>query len=128
MQTPTADTVHDQMIMVKALDIAGYFARPGRRAGEFIPGFPAENGLVVTITHSRQCVCPQQDIPDDPLEIGDELRIGPEVVGGFAPERGVFAAATLPFPIVHQRNDEADTFFVGHLSARSNVRKAFSLY
>jgi len=57
-------TVHHQMVRIQALDVARDLSRPLGGWGYLIAGFPAQDGLVIAITHAGQVVWSQDQKMD----------------------------------------------------------------
>ena len=122
---PAGVAVHDEVIRVETLDVSSDLARPCGGALKFVAGFPAQNGFVIAITHAGQRVRAREDESNRLLEVGGDLRIGPEIVFGFAAPAGVFGAAAHPRPVVHERNNQAHALFVGGLQHAVERNKRF---
>ena len=101
------------MIRVERFDVVRNLARPGGRRNNLISGFPAEHGFIVGVTDTGEGVRAREHKMNRLLEVGDKLRVGPEILLGFAAPARVFGAAALPNPVVHERNDEPDAGAIG---------------
>ena len=47
------------------------------------------------------------------LELGNDVRVGPEIVAGLAEPSRVFGAATHPWPVIDERDDNPNTDTIG---------------
>src|SRR5262249_43984297 len=108
--------VNHEMILVDLLDVRGNFMRPRWCWINFVTGFPAENGWLVTIRDTGVGVFSRENVMNGCFEVVNDLSIIPESFGRLATKCRVFANATPPLGLVNKWNDHSNSLAVGNFN------------
>ncbi len=103
------------MTSVDALDVCGNCLCPRKRSDDFIARLPGEDGFVLFIRYAGDRIRTVENKLDRRFEVGDQLAVGPERSLRLPPKRLVLTRSPPPEPIVDERNDQSDPYFVRDL-------------